>query len=543
MQANDIRSFSQYLGTLAQSLVLSLILVLPCTISARSVSAVITEQSNPEYWRNIGRREVKKALAIHDDGRRASNLILFLGDGMGVSTVTAARIYAGQKNGKAGEEHSLSFEEFPYTAMVKTYNIDQQTPDSAGTMSAIMTGVKTRAGVISVDGRARRGDCESSQERYLTTLLEEAEFSGMATGVVSTARITHATPAAAYAHSPERNWESNADMPDDAAISCLDIAKQLVEFSYGDGIDVILGGGRSQFLPNHLPDSEYPSKRGKRTDNTNLIQEWIGDDRSASYIWNLEQFNDISPLRTQRLLGLFEPSHMQFEADRANDPRGEPSLKAMTAMAIKLLQRRGQGYLLIVEGGRIDHAHHAANAYRALDETVAFSDAVAEAVAATGDDTLIVVTADHSHTMTIGGYSVRGNDILGKVKHLDQSGEPQKSFELDSNSLPYTTLTYANGPGWVGTSNAQPAGAKKFPHRPRTYVGEPVSRPDLSDVDTQDKNYLQETAVPLPTETHGGEDVVVYAKGPGAPWFRGVIEQNQIYWFMREALKTFAKEQ
>lgn len=542
MRPNTFKTCLQRASVYTNSLLLSLILVHSGEVSAQNVAAVISEQSNPEYWRNLAQSEVKKTLALGDDGKRAHNLILFIGDGMGVSTITAARIYAGQKNGQPGEEHQLSFEKFPYTAIVKTYNIDQQTPDSAGTMTAIITGVKTRAGVISVDGRAQRGDCESSQGHYLTTLLEEAELSGMATGVVTTTRVTHATLAAAYAHSPERNWESNADMPAQAKTFCRDIARQLVEFSYGDGIDVILGGGRSQFLPTHLPDSEYPNKRGKRTDTRNLITEWIGDDRSASYVWNLDQFEHVSPLRTQRLLGLFEPSHMQFEADRADDPKGEPSLSAMTTKAIKLLERRGRGYILIVEGGRIDHAHHAANAYRALDETLALSDAISVAVESTGDDTLIVVTADHSHTMTIGGYSARGNNILGKVRTLDEQGKLNESLALDGNNLPYTTLNYANGPGWSGESSAQQAGSKQFPHWPRVFANEPVSRPNLDDVDTHDKNYMQEVAVPLRAETHGGEDVVVYATGPGASWFRGVIEQNKIYWLMKEALKVFAKE-
>ena len=511
-------------------------------LKAQNRAAELSRQSTPEYWRALGERETKKAIAEGGEQRQARNLILFLGDGMGVSTVTAARIYAGQKEGRAGEENSLAFETFPHTALVKTYNIDQQTPDSAGTMTAIITGVKTRAGVLSVDGRARRGDCESAQDRYLPTLLEEAETAGMATGLVSTARITHATPAAAYAHTPERNWESDADIPEQDRAVCVDIARQLVEFGYGDGIEVILGGGRRTFLPSYLADLEHPSKRGARKDRRNLIDEWLGDDRSAAYVWNQKAFNRISPLRTQRLLGLFEPSHMQFEADRAQDPGGEPSLAEMTAKAIAILKRRGQGYLLIVEAGRIDHAHHAANAHRALEDTVALSDAVAEAMATTGGETLIVVTADHSHTLTIGGYSVRGNDILGKVRMLDRAGQPKETPDLDGQAQPYTTLAYANGPGWRGATNSQPAGVKTFPHLPHTFDHEPTPRADLTDVDTHAKNYLQEGAIPLPLETHAGEDVVVYAKGPGAVWFHGVIEQSQIYWLMKAALKLHQRE-
>ena len=125
---------------------------------------------------------------------KAKNIIVFLGDGMGISTLTAARILQGQLNGKTGEENYLSFEEFPFSGLAKTYNTNQQTPDSAGTMSAIMTGVKTDAGVLAVDETANKGDCKSSEGHEMMSALEIAELSGKATGIVSTARITHATP-------------------------------------------------------------------------------------------------------------------------------------------------------------------------------------------------------------------------------------------------------------------------------------------------------------------------------------------------------------
>ncbi|NIP14159.1 MAG: alkaline phosphatase, partial [Pseudomonadales bacterium] len=110
------------------------------------------------------------------------NVILFLGDGMGVSTVTAARIFEGQRQGLAGEEHALAFEQFPHVALVKTYNTDGQVPDSAGTMSAIMTGEKTRVGHIAVGPDVERNDCPGSLAGKRRTLLEEAELGGYATG-------------------------------------------------------------------------------------------------------------------------------------------------------------------------------------------------------------------------------------------------------------------------------------------------------------------------------------------------------------------------
>ena len=143
----------------------------------------------------------------------AKNIILFVGDGMGVSTVTAARIFDGQKKGLLGEENSLSFGRFPFVGLSKTYNVDAQTPDSAGTMTALISGVKTDAGTIGVDENVVRGDCSSVAGSQVFTALELAEIAGLATGIVSTARITHATPAATYAKSADRDWENNSKLP------------------------------------------------------------------------------------------------------------------------------------------------------------------------------------------------------------------------------------------------------------------------------------------------------------------------------------------
>ena len=162
---------------------------------------------------------------------RARNIILFVGDGMSLTTVAAARIFEGQANGQPGEEHRLSFEEFPQTAFSQTYNTDSQTPDSAGTMTAMITGAKTRIGMLSVGQAVPRGNCDASRGQELVSALELAEVAGLSTGVVTNTRFTHATPAASYAH-----------------------------------VAVAMGGGRSNFLPNELADVEYPDLHGNRRD-------------------------------------------------------------------------------------------------------------------------------------------------------------------------------------------------------------------------------------------------------------------------------------
>jgi alkaline phosphatase len=189
----------------------------------------------------------------------------------------------------------------------------------------------------------------------------------------------------------------------------------------------------------------------------------------------------------------------------------------------------------MIEGGRIDHANHAGNAFRALTETIALSDAVRVAREMTGRDTLIVVTADHSHVMTMAGYPGRGNPILGLVRGPSYEGRVSQRPTLDLLDRPYTTLNYATGPGYVGKSISQPEGSKKFPHKPAEVSPPANGRPLLTDEMVNDPDYLQEAMIPLGSETHGGVDVPVFADGPGAQYFRGVIEQNVIYHLMRNA--------
>jgi alkaline phosphatase len=484
-----------------------------------------------EEWFEDGQREImdNKFANRLPNVLRAKNVILFVGDGMGVSTVTAARILDGQLRGKDGEYNRLSFEKLPYLALAVTASANQQTSDSAPTATAMVAGIKTNDGAISVDQTISRQEPSASvtAAKSVKTILEQAEERGMATGIVSTARITHATPAVNYAHISNRDWEDNSSLPAGATVK--DIARQLLEFPYGDGLEVALGGGRSYFMPNTASDPEYATQRGRRTDGRDLTSEWVRTLPRSAYVWNKAQFDAIDTRRTSHLLGLFERSHMRYDADRANDAAGEPSLAEMTRKSIELLKRNRNGFYLMVEGGRIDHAHHAGNAHRALTDTIALAEAVAVAKEMTDDrDTLIIVTADHSHVLTIAGYPSRGNPILGKAA-------VNGANLLDSLGLPYTTLSYANGPGWTGGFSRREFNPANEGTLPAPYVGGAL-RPDLTTIDTTLPNYLQEATVPMGSETHAGEDVAIYADGPRAYLFGGTQEQHVIYHVMADAL-------
>jgi len=481
----------------------------------------------PDWWFRAG------AAFVHANAPKpahAKNVIVFLGDGMSMTTITAARILDGQHKGESGEENRLSFENFPATAFSRTYETDFQTPDSAGTMTAIMGGVKTRAGVIGVDQIATRGDCASGKGHETVTALELAKRAGQSVGAVTTTRITHATPAATYGHIADRDWETDMEIPEkQRSADCVDLARQLVEFPIGNGLDVALGGGRTEFMPADQRDPEYPNLPGKRLDGRDLVAAWKKQP-GAEYVWNEKQLAAIDASKTTHLLGLFEPEHMKYETDRAKDPAGEPSLSEMTRAALTILKKNPKGFFLMVEGGRIDHGHHAGNAYRALTETIEFANAVKVASDMTSaDDTLILVTADHAHTLTFNGYPARGNPILGKVHGSSGEGPPSKNLAVDATGLPYTTLSYANGPGYPGASDRQPEGPKHYPHEPTAYSRAENGRPHLADVDTEAPDYEQESMMPLGSETHSGDDVAVFARGPGAEAVHGSMEQNALF--------------
>ncbi len=510
---------------------------------AGSTSSIPSHQAQ-NTWYEEGIDIIKHRPSIKGS-KKAKNIIFFVGDGMGVSTVTAARILEGQLKGKMGEENMLSFDLFPYTAMSKTYNVDAQTPDSAGTMTAMMTGVKTDIGVIGVDEQVTRGDCASTLGHELVTALELAEIAGKSTGVVSTARITHATPAATYAKSADRNWEDISDMPAEAvADGCVDIATQLVEFesllkqrfpsaTRVNGIEVAMGGGRRHFLPKDVesnsPDA-HSAVEGDRTDGRNLTAEWKAAYPDGAYVYDQAGFDAFDSESTTKVLGLFNESHMQYEADRGNDIAGEPSLTEMTEKAIKVLDNNNKGYFLMVESGRIDHGHHAGSAYSALTETIEMSRAVQAAIdTADMDNTLILVTADHSHVFTIAGYPKRGNPILGKLVSVGQD-----TPELAADDLPYTTLGYTNGRGFRDLGTETDADAS---------YDLPITegRVDLTSVDTEAPGFHQEALIPRGSETHAGEDVVIYGKGPGAQMLGGTQEQSIIFHIMNAAAKLEKK--
>jgi alkaline phosphatase len=484
-------------------------LVALATWSAQAENARLVQGEDPYFKQAQG--QLQRILTQQKNTNRAKNVILVVGDGMGFSTVTAARIFEGQQRGVDGESNILAWEAFPYLAASKTYSADAQITDSAPSAVAMTTGVKTINDLMGLDHTAKLESCEDQKTKAVTTLWELAEAVGMSTGTVTTATMTHATPGATYAHIASRDWESDAAMtPEAIQQGCADIARQLVETTYGDGLEVAMGGGRQNFLPATMDDPEDEGKKGKRKDGKDLTKAWLDryGDRGA-FVWNQAQFAAIDPAKVDHLLGLFEMSHMEYEYDREKDKAGEPSLAQMAEKAIDILSRNPEGFVLMIEGGRVDHGSHASNAYRTLSDAVALNEAVKAVLRKVDlDETLIVVTGDHSHTLTIAGYAKRGNPILGIS--IDVDGKPI----LGTDGKPYTTIGFANGPG-----------ASK----------EPRERPAITMEQAMDPDYIQQSLVPMASETHGGEDLGIYAIGPWAHLFQGTVEENYTFHVMNFA--------
>lgn len=456
----------------------------------------VFDEKNKDHWNMQAQWILQTKLSNHLNTKVAKNVILFLGDGMSITTLAATRVYLGQKYGHLGEELKLSFEAFPYTGLSKTYCVDSNVADSACSGTAYLSGVKANSGTVGLSAAVKRGDCKGQRDglHSVTGLMDWAQKAGKGTGLVTTTRVTHATPAAAYAHSADRRWETDNELPK-KGLRCEDIATQMVKGQVGSKIDVILGGGRRNFFPKTQTDPE--GYRGCRSDGVDLIREWKKRKEALGvfprFVYNKEGLLNLDDSLYHSVLGLFSPDHMPYHLEAGDD---DPTLTEMTQKAILMLKKKKNGFFLFVEGGRIDTAHHETKARKALDETAEFAKAVEAALRLVDlQETLVVVTSDHSHTMTYSGYSKRGSDILGLVNRNNAS-----------DNLPYATLSYANGPGYKE--------AGRF------------HRYNLAKDDFNDVNYTYPSLVPINRETHGGEDVAVFARGPWSHLFTGSFEQN-----------------
>ena len=305
-------------------------------------------------------------------GKKVRNVILLIGDGMGLNQVTFARLKA------VGPTWRLHTERMPIVAFVSAYSVNNLVTDSAAAATALATGFKTENGVIGqlIDGRE------------VLTILEAAKQRGMATGLVATYAITNATPACFAAHVKSRDFQTK-------------IAEQLLE----NKVNILLGGGKRYFLPQSAPGSS-------RTDDRDMIKEAI----AAGYKY-IETAQQLDSADNPYLLGLFAIDNLTTRAP-------EPSLPQMTEKAIEILSKKpkglfaeNKGFFLMVESSQIDGAGHNNDPDYALRQMLLLDQAVKSAIdfAIKDKNTLVIVTADHE----TGGLMVKGGNLRGNKLNLN----------------------------------------------------------------------------------------------------------------------------
>jgi alkaline phosphatase len=439
------------------------------------------------------------------------NIIFFLGDGMGINTLTAARIYA------VGEDGSLTLDTLPESAFVKTFSNDAQVTDSAASMSAYMTGKKVNNGVLSMssDTPSIEPAADSSGNKTVSrcaggspaaTLGELAKQRGMAVGVVTTTRVTDATPGAVYAHVCHRGMETDiaaAMVPGGAGYNS----------ALGTGLDVLLGGGTKTFMGT--------KQGGTRADGRDLLAEL----RAKGYRTALDSagLDGIDAASGAPVVGLFAPENLNYDA--ARDPARDPGLAAMASKAIKVLSHNPKGFFLVVEGGLIDLALHDTNAKRALQEVASFDNTLKATITQMQaldpglKNTLIVVTADHDHSLLLNGYARRTGKttpanpgVLGLMRKVSDG-----SIRLDADGAPFTIIGFGTGE--------------------RRVQGKRSSAPALTDADVTADDYHQEAVVrtAVGDETHSGTDVYLGAIGARSETFHGTIDNTRVFDLIKSA--------
>eukprot|EP00741_Cyanophora_paradoxa_P003476 tig00000711_g3376.t1 len=411
-------------------------------------------------------------------GARPRNVVLMIPDGTGPASWTLARDVA-----RALRLRDELFLDGSLTGASRTRSNNSLVTDSAAGATAFSCAQKTLNGAISVlpDGR-RCG-----------TLFEAAQAKGMATGIVVTTRLTHATPACFGAHVADRDEEE-------------EIASQLAT----SRIDLMLGGGRRFFEP------KRPGAHGGRRDGRDLPAEM----KAAGYSVLRERAALDAPLSLPAV-GLFAWDHMDYEIDRR--PEEQPSLREMTAAALAALRTDGRPFILMVEGSRVDHAAHANDAQAHARDLLAFDEAAGAVLADTArhGDTLLVAVADHE----CGGLTL-GRDGLyawyaAPVATARASNERLASdLAASSGAGPgplaariRAALDCPDGPALAGAAAAATAtGAANvtaLEHR----VGALVSGP---------------ARLAWTSGGHTGVDVHVHSAGPGSERFRGTLENAEV---------------
>jgi alkaline phosphatase len=404
-------------------------------------------------------------IGISPVSAREKNVILIIPDGCSTTMWAWVRAIT------VGTDKMLNIDTLPVQSRCRTYASNAMITDSAAGATAFACGMKAAVGVLGMDMHTVRGD--SLTGKPIESILEKAEKEGYATGIVTTSMIQHATPAAFYSHRAERDWYD---------LISGDLLRK--------GIDVIMGGGRVYMIPAGTCDEE--GALSKRTDSRNIIAELQKE--GYTYINDRSGFANINPSLKMKYLCLFSPGQMAFEFDRKHDKNGEPPLWEMAATALDILSKNKNGFFLMVESARIDHAAHQHDTDRYLWEGIACDKTIGVAMefAKKDKNTLVIVVPDHGcgGPSLVGLYIVTGKDST--LISYAEAGFPL--YRLDSDGFPVFD------------------------------GGRPIA--------------IQW----IPWTGHTGEDVGVWAMGPNAEKLNGLIQNTDICRVMEEQLDLGLKK-
>ncbi|TCL76943.1 alkaline phosphatase [Hydrogenispora ethanolica] len=472
---------------------------------------VLTEQG-------AASREVNYTVVADKAQKLAKNVILFVGDGMSLQARQMARILS--KGLTEGKYHDLlEMEKMSNLALVTTSGMDSLVTDSANSASAYATGSKSAVNAMGIYPNSTGDPLDDPKVENIIELAKRSR--GMATGIVSTANITDATPAAMVAHTRRRSEQNFI------AASMLDPEHRP---------DVILGGGSQHFLPKSVPGS-------KRSDDRNLVEEFKS--QGYTFAGNKTELNQIQ--NSAKVLGLFQLDNMNVYIDRevTKNPAvlgsftDQPTLMDMTKQAINVLSKNQNGFFLMVEGACIDKQLHTVDWERATYDTIEMDKAIgiAKEFAKKNNDTLIIVVADHAHSASITGtyHELDGKTGRQAVRTYAEAGFP--TFEdknkdgFPDNPAPAVTLAiqYANHPEYYEDYKFNPepiapaikSGSKTIANPKKDANGD-LNSSKLPDTETQ--------------EVHTADDVPLTADGPGAEYFRGIMDNTEVFFGMVRAL-------
>ncbi|KRR28756.1 alkaline phosphatase [Bradyrhizobium retamae] len=496
----------------------------------------LTRPGNVTVEVSDGTRSRTVAWTVYDTGpRKAKNVVLFIGDGLSPAHRVAARLLSkGIAEGKSLGK--LAIDDMPHMALVATAGSDSIITDSANAASAYATGHKAAVNAMGVYADRTASPFDDPRVETIASLAKRRH--GMGIGIVTNTEVEDATPAAMVAHTRRR-----------AAYD------QIVEQLFAARPDVLMGGGAANFLPQGAPGS-------RRKDNVDYLARFR--DAGYSIAATAGELNALAAKPdTRQLLGLFATGNMDGALDRkflkgggvARFPE-QPDLTEQMQAALNILSRNDAGFFLMVESGMIDKYAHALDMERAVYDTIMLDNAVALArkwALARGDDTLILVLADHNHP----------NSLVGTIND-DMSTTPnvplrERVGTYDKAGFPNYPAPDADGyPPRVDVSRRLALFSASLPDHYETFrpkldnPNEPSVKGDAPGTFKINEKYKDVPGAVLRfgnlpammgASVHSGEDVILTGTGPGSERISGSMDNTDVFRIMADALGLAAAGQ